>query len=71
MNLDVDRDVQATLEFMKSNVDATRLVGVAERLPEMARLLWGHFQQEPITALHLSEAPMSINSSCATPPIST
>ena len=45
--------VKEVLEFMQSNIPTTKLVGVAEKLPEMARLLWGHFPQEPYMVLSL------------------
>lgn len=47
MNLNIDPDVKAVLEFMQANIAAPRLVGIANRLPEMAKLLWGHHPQEP------------------------
>jgi predicted alpha/beta hydrolase family esterase len=41
------------LEFMQENIPASRLIGVAESLPQMARLLWAITPQEPIQALLL------------------
>ena len=48
MRFEVDSDVQSVLEFMQSQIQACKLVGVAEALPQMARLLWNHNQQEPV-----------------------
>jgi hypothetical protein len=45
--ISVDGDVKAVLSFMQDNLPASKLVVVAEALPQMARLLWGQFQQEP------------------------
>jgi hypothetical protein len=47
MQFQVDSDLQAVLEFMQVNIPTAKLVGVAESLPQMGRLLWGHFSQEP------------------------
>ena len=52
----VDRDVQAVLEFMQANILTNHLVGVAESLPDLARLLWGHHLQEPFQPLSLTLA---------------
>jgi hypothetical protein len=57
---------QAVLKFMQANVPTAKLVAVAERLPEAARLLWGHFQQEPFVAAFLEPRLPAANISCAT-----
>lgn len=67
MNLTMDRDLQSLLEFMQINIPASKLVAVADCVPQMARLLWGGYSQEPLRAILLD--PLSI--SCAKPPIST
>jgi len=54
MNVQLDKDFQAVLEFMQEKLPTSKLVTIAERLPAMARLLWGHVQQEPFTAIALS-----------------
>lgn len=41
MRIVVDADVQAVLEFMCANVPASRVVRVAQAIPELARLLLG------------------------------
>jgi hypothetical protein len=53
VNLVIDEDVKAVLEFIQDKIPASKLVAVSERLPEMARLLWGHFPQEPCHVLNL------------------
>jgi uncharacterized protein (DUF2267 family) len=47
MKINVNADVEAVLRFMQENIAASKLVSIAERLPETARLLWDHFPQEP------------------------
>jgi hypothetical protein len=39
VNIVLDADVQAVAEFMESNIQATKLVGVAKHLPTLAKLL--------------------------------
>jgi hypothetical protein len=51
--LEIDPDVQAVLEFMQNSMAADKLVGVAESLPAIARLIWGHYTQRPIRAIDL------------------
>ena len=53
MAFECDQDVQAVLEFMQSNIEASKLEAVADCLPQLARLLWGHNPQEPIRAISL------------------
>jgi hypothetical protein len=53
MELICDPDVQAVLEFMQERIPACRLVASAEGLPQLARLLWGHFPQESCRHLRL------------------
>lgn len=53
MKFVVDEHLQLVLEYIQLNVPVAKLIGVSERLPELARLLWGHFQQEPVSAVNL------------------
>lgn len=53
MEMKVDSDVQSVLEFMQQNIQASRLTGVADSLPQMARLLWSRYPQEPCFAVSL------------------
>jgi hypothetical protein len=53
MQLAADEHVKAVLEFMQDNVPIAKLIGIAESLPQMARLLWGHYPQEPCVSLRL------------------
>jgi len=53
MDIVVDPDLQATLEFMRDKITASKLVAVAKRLPEMATLIWGHFPQEEYVPVSL------------------
>ncbi len=53
-NIVLEDDVRIVLEFMQQKISAAKLVGVAEALPQLARLLWGQFQQEPFHAIRLT-----------------
>jgi hypothetical protein len=55
----VEDDVMSVLEFMQRNIPTAKLCSVASRLPEIGRLLWGHYPQEPLIAVHLSEPRIS------------
>jgi hypothetical protein len=48
-----DEDVQSVLEFMQAKIVTTKLVAVADSLPGLARLLWGHYLQEPLIPANL------------------
>lgn len=58
--LKVDEHVQATLEFMQENIPSSKLIGVAEAIPQLARLLWND-PQEPFAAVnfHLDKSVTS------------
>lgn len=53
MKITLDEHLQLALEYMQQNIPANKLVGVAEKLPDMARLLWSHYSQEPFRAIEL------------------
>jgi hypothetical protein len=53
MQIAVDEDVQAVIEFMQSRIQASKLVSVADSVPQMARLLWGQTPQEPCVPAYL------------------
>jgi hypothetical protein len=69
MQLIADEHLQMVLEFMQSNIPMYKLVGVAEHLPEMARLLWRHVPQEPLTLLALR--PIAVSMPCEIQPVAT
>ena len=52
--LQLDEHMKAVLQFMQENVPTSKLIGVADSLPQMARLLWGRYPQEPCHALNLT-----------------
>ena len=54
MQVVMDEHVKSVLEYMQAHVPENKLIGVSERLPELARLLWSNFQQEPVSVLNLS-----------------
>ena len=60
MKVIIDPGVQSVLEFMQERLPMCRLVAIAESLPQMARLLWGHCPQESCNALAL-EVPKSLS----------
>jgi hypothetical protein len=57
LQLIADADVQRVLEFMQTNIPAGKLIGVANSIPEIARLLWTHHPQEPVAAIRLVVDP--------------
>lgn len=54
MQFVVDDHIKAVLQFMQDTIPASKLCGVADGLPQMARLLWGHFSPEPFVPLAVS-----------------
>ena len=72
MQLKIDQDIQAVLEFMQKNIATSKLVGVAEKLPALAIGLWFHHVQEPFRSMSLEvEQPTAIKTSCETQLVST
>jgi len=57
MQIEVDDDVKAVLEFMHLNVPAAKLLTVAEVIPKLARLLWSEYPQEPLVGVSLVSLP--------------
>jgi hypothetical protein len=53
MKITLDEHLQSVLEYMQQNIPTNKLVGVAEKLPDMARLLWSRYSQEPFHAVEL------------------
>jgi hypothetical protein len=62
MKLEMDSDVQAVAEYMLRNISANKLVSVAEQLPQIARLLWEKYPQEPCAGLTLTSGLQPIAS---------
>jgi hypothetical protein len=55
----INEETQAVLEFMQSNIPVSRIIAVAETLPQMAKLLWAMHPQEPVvTASFVADQPM-------------
>ena len=59
MNVLLDADVQAVMEFMQEKVEAGRLVGVSRGIAALAPLLWGQYQPETVDPLRLAEPSIS------------
>lgn len=57
MKISLDSDVQSVLEYMQQNIPASKLVGIAETLPDMARLLWSRYSREPFHAIEFGNEP--------------
>jgi len=51
--LAIDEHLKATVVFMRENIPEPKLLGIAESLPGLARLLWGGRPQEPCLPLEL------------------
>lgn len=60
MDFIIDEHAKSVLEFMQSNIPSSKLVGIAERLPQMAKLLWDRYPQEAVTAVELRSKPPSV-----------
>ena len=58
MQLVADEHLQSVLEFMWGNVPPAKVIGVAEAIPQVARLLWANDLQEPYSAIKLECDPM-------------
>jgi len=72
MNIEADQDVKAVIGFMQHNIPTSKLVGIAERLPELAKLLWGHYPQEPFAVMQLrADHPVSLKTVCEKQLVST
>jgi hypothetical protein len=61
----IDPDAQSVLEFMQARIPVDKLVSIADSLPQMARLLWGHYPQRPCHLIGL-EVPKTSNLSQST-----
>jgi hypothetical protein len=55
MQVEIDEHVRAVLNYMQENIPASKLVGVGDAIPKMARLLWDQFQQEPVLVMGLRD----------------
>lgn len=55
MELVLDPDVKMVAEFMQSRIAASKLVGTADGIAQLARLLWSGYPQEPCRVGELTE----------------
>lgn len=51
--LQMDADLKRVMEFMQSNVAASKLVSLAQALAAVAPVLWGQYEREDVRALAL------------------
>ena len=59
INVVMDPDVQKVCEFMQRNMTADRLVSVAEKVGELAPILWGRHGRCELIALRFeTEKPI-------------
>jgi hypothetical protein len=52
----LDEHVKMVLEFMQGRIPASKLIGTAEKLPQIAKLLWDRYPQEPVNVASLASA---------------
>lgn len=58
-NLIMDDDLKLVMEFMQSNMPASKLVGVAQALAAVAPVMWARYEREDVHALVLSVPPLT------------
>lgn len=66
MNLKLDSDVQAVLEFMQKNIPCDRLIGVATSVATVSQILWAHHVQTSILPISLTPKAISETQLAAT-----
>ena len=59
MQLEMDGDVKAVAEFMQQNIPASKLVGVATVIGQLAPILWGRFPVEDVIHMRLQGEAIS------------
>jgi hypothetical protein len=69
LQLIADDDLRGVLEYMQNSVPTQKLIGIAESLPQMARLLWTVYPQEPVAAVSLQAELPSLSTSCEKQPV--
>jgi|GEM_PF-2818521 len=62
MDAVVDRDVKAVVEFIQTHIAASHLVGVAEGVVQLAPIIWGRYQAEPVNVLAFEYPQMRASS---------
>lgn len=53
MEIVTDPDAKILLEFMEKNVPTSKLIAISSQLPEIARLLWSDYPQQPCNIIRL------------------
>jgi hypothetical protein len=61
LTLSTDPDVLAVLEFMQTNIEAAKLIGVAKSVAELAPSLWCRYGTLQVRALSLTVPNESIH----------
>lgn len=58
-DLEMDVDLKLVLEFMQSNMSASKLIGVAQALAAVAPIIWSRYERDDVHALVLSVPPLT------------
>jgi hypothetical protein len=58
MNIEINPEVKAVMEYMQQILPAARLVPVADAVQKIAPILWGHYPTEEVRALELNDKPI-------------
>ena len=58
-SFEADPDVLVVVRFMQDNIPAARLISVSRAVNELAPLLWGQHEREPVQSLSLSATPVT------------
>jgi len=53
MEIIADPDARTLLEFMQKNLPTSKLIAISSQLPEIARLLWSDYPQQPCNIIQL------------------
>lgn len=53
MEIWIDEDVQAVMEFMQTHVPACKLIGVSRAIGQFAESLWGRYPQQSVVCAEL------------------
>lgn len=65
MELVVDEDIKAVIEFMQKAVPAEKLLGVSRGVVRLSAVLWGQHSQIDVLPIRLNPPPISETQSTA------
>lgn len=55
----IDCDVVKIIDYMKYNINTTKLIPVMEQLTSLAPILWGHYARENIRPISIDAIDVS------------